>query len=449
MSEGTTRERRRGAPLDRVRRWTNADVTARELQLLALVVVLGLLIRVAYVLSTKGFVLTGDQVEYDAIGRAAADGKWFHTTFPYGVLHESAARPPGYMLFIGVLYTIFGAHPTGVMLIQTLFGPMVIVLVWLLARRLFDARVAAVAAVLAAVHPNLWQWEGRLYSEALALPLAVLLFVLVLDRPPTRRLAVWTGVVLGLSLLVRPTSVLFVPVIVAAFWTSGGGRVALRYGAYSLGVAVLCVIPWTVRNYALTNSFVPLSLQDMAVAGTFNPTSANDPTYPFAWRPYTERDKDIFGPQATNQLSERDLQEEMLRRAKDYIEDHPSSVAKAFFWNGIVRTWDLRSAGQVVLEAPFEGRNENVARAGLYLYWTLLVAAVAAVWRLRARRAVVVPILLGAVAGSVVFTVAAASRYRVPYEPAVVLLASTTIVALWDRYSGRRSASEPSAVTSN
>lgn len=433
-------ERTRTASVDRLRRWTGADVASREVTILAAIVLVGFVIRVIYVVASRGFLLAGDQAEYDAIGRAATDGHWFHTTFPYGQLHASAARPPGYMVFVGVVYTIFGPNQTRITLLQTLLGPAVIVLVWLLARRLFDARVATVAAVLAAVHPNLWQWEGRIYSEALALPLAVLLLVLVLDRVPTVRLSVAVGVVLGLSLLVRPTSVFFVPVVLAAAWVAAGWRPALRHTAAVLGVAVLCIAPWTIRNYALTDSFVPLSLQDMAVAGTFNDDAAHDHVYPYAWRPAVQRDLDIFSPDAPDKLSEADLHEEMLRRAEDYIEDHPSAVPKAFFWNGLVRTWDLRSPARVLDEARFEGRNHDVAAVGMVVYWVLLGAALIALWRLRGRRELVVPLLLGAAAMSVVFTVAAATRYRVPYEPVVVLLASSTIVWLWDEVRRRRAA---------
>jgi hypothetical protein len=243
------------------------------------------------------------------------------------------------------------------------------------------------------------------------------------------------------SLLVRPTSVFFVPVVLGAFWISSGGRAALRCTGGVLAVAVLCIAPWTIRNYALTDSFIPLSLQDMAVAGTFNPLSANDHDYPYAWRPVNPRDIDIFnGAATTNKLSEADLHEEMLSRARDYVEDHPGAVVEAFLWNGISRTWDLRTPETILNEVGFEGRDRNVAKAGMVVYWVLLAAALTALWRLRARRELVVPLLLGAAAASVVFTVAAATRYRVPYEPVVVLLASSTIVGLWDRFRPARPA---------
>jgi hypothetical protein len=139
-------------------------------------------------------------------------------------------------------------------------------------------------------------------------------------------------------------------------------------------------------------------------------------------------------------LPDGELHTEMMKRARVYSEDHPSSVLKAFWWNGIVRTWDLRPPHRVLDEVAFEGRNRDVATAGMLVYWGLLVAALVALWRLRERRELVVPLLLGAAAMSVVFTVAAATRYRVPYEPVVVLLASSTLVWLWDRVRDRRAA---------
>ncbi len=96
---------------------------------------------------------------------------------------------------------------TRALLVQTLISPFVIGGVWLLARRLFDHRVAVVAAAIAAFYPNMWQWEGRLYSEALALPLGVLILLLALERPATRKQGALVGVALGLAMLVRPTSV--------------------------------------------------------------------------------------------------------------------------------------------------------------------------------------------------------------------------------------------------
>jgi hypothetical protein len=78
-----------------------------------------------------------------------------------------------------------------------------------------------------------------------------------------------------------------------------------------------------------------------------------------------------------------------------------------------------------------------VAKVGMVIWWILLFAAIPALWLQRKRTALVVPVLAGAAAMSVVFTVAAATRYRLPFEPIVIVLACWSFVTLWDRVRGR------------
>jgi 4-amino-4-deoxy-L-arabinose transferase-like glycosyltransferase len=403
----------------------------------------GLAVRVIYVLATKDYALQGDQFEYNEIGRAAADGNWFWTPFPYGELHESVARPPGYMAWLGISYTVLGVSVTKALLLQSLIGPFVIFMVWLLGRRLFDARVAVLAGTFAAFYPNMWQWETRLYSESLALPLGALLLLIVLERPVTKRVAVAAGATMGVSMLVRPTQVFFFALILAAFWIGTGFKRGVALTALSVGVAALLILPWTIRNYEASDHFVPLSVQDAAVGGTFNQTAADDPVYPYAWRPTNPRDADITGFGAKRRLPDAELRDELQSRAFDFIKDNPDSVPKAFFWNGLTRTWDIRRPARILDEVKFEGRDRGVAKIGMVLYWVLLAGALTALWLQRRRRALVVPVLVGAAAMSVVFTVAAGTRYRLPFEPILVVLACSAFVALWDKVRAGRSAPTP------
>jgi hypothetical protein len=340
------------------------------------------------------------------------------------------------MAWIGVLYSVLGISVTKALLVQTLIGPVVIGLVWLLARRLFDWRVALLAAFAAATYPNMWQWETRLYSEALALPLGVLLMFLVIERPVTRKLAIGVGVTMGATLLIRPTGVFFFALVLAAFWVGTGFKRGVLMTALSIGVAALCIAPWTIRNYVVSDHFVPLSVQDAALGGTFNAESAGDPNFPYAWRPVPAVHADIIGPAATTRLGDAELRDELQSRAFDYIKDHPEAVPEAFFWNGITRTWDVRRPSNILIEVGFEGRDRRVAKVGLYGFWLLLAGALIALWRERRRTGLVVPVLTGAAAMSVVFSVAAGTRYRVPFEPMIVVLACSTVVALWDRFRG-------------
>lgn len=409
--------------LDRI---AGSAVSRRELRLLLAAMALGLAIRVAFVLLTREYTLGPDEIEYVAEGRFIEAGQWFWTTVPYGNPHAGFWKAPGYPAFVGVIFSTLGIGVTRLLLVQTLLGPLTIFLTWVLARRLFVSKpnVALGAALIFAVYPNAWQWETRVTAEALATPLTALALILVLARPPTARRAAVIGIVVGLGLLVRPTAFLLLAGVVAAYVVSAGWRRGGVLAAVSLAAAILVVAPWTIRNYNLTGGeVVPISVQDAAAYGTFNDDAANDADYPWAWRPRTTRDQDIL----TEPRSDADFRSALIGRAREYVLDNPASIPQAFFWNGLIRTWDLRSPSKVLFEAPFEGRSKPVAAVGLALYWVLIALAITTLWRQRARRELWAPVLALALATSIVFTVAAATRYRAPLEPLIVVLASASL----------------------
>ena len=435
-----------------VGRLAGGEVGRRELLLVLLAVALGLALRVAYVVATHDHTLAGDEPEYHLEGIRATQGRWFWTHLPFGIEHAGMWKAPAYPAFVGIVYSVLGVSVAKLLLLQTLLlGPIVIALSWLLARRLFDARVAVAAAFAAALYPHMWQWEGRLYAEALALPLGLVFLLLVLEQAPTARRAALVGVVMAASLLVRPSAFFFFAGAAVAWWMAVG----LRRGTLLLGlsvlVTVLLVAPWTARNHRVADDFIPISMQDAAAYGTFNDDAANDPRSPYAWRVRTRREADLFnGPP----IPDAEFREELQSRALDYVKEHPWSLAEAFFWNGLSRTWDVRRPAYAIDEVPFEGRNKAVSIAGIALYYALLVLALVALWRLRARRTLVLPLLAMALAASVVFTTIAATRYRLPLEPMIVILACTVLgrrPAGWllsNRYSGRRRERTPRSTSS-
>lgn len=397
------------------------DTRRERLQLLG-AMALGAAIVIAYILFVRSDALAGDQSEYDRGAKFFADGRPYWSETPFGVPHESMWKAPGYTTWMGVLYTVLGDSPTKVELIQALFlASLAVFLTWLLARRLFGGRVAIISAYIVAVFPLAWEFYGLLYPEALAIPLTLLVFYLFLDREPTIRLAVLLGLVLGVSLLVRPTSGFLFAGVAAAFILASGWRRGAGLTAISVAVALLVVAPWSIRNYIVTDGgFVPISVQDGAAYGTFNDESANDPVYPYAWRAILEDMPEVFEGKPVDDAT---LRSELQQEAFDYIADHPDSVPKAFFWNGLSRYWDVRNPARALDEVSFDGRSKMVTTIGLAMYYVLLPLALLGLWRLRRRKEIVIPLLVTALGASLVFTVVAATRYRAPLEPVIVVLA--------------------------
>jgi 4-amino-4-deoxy-L-arabinose transferase-like glycosyltransferase len=403
-----------------------AGIGRGELALLAGIALAGWLIRLAFVIATNGHQLQGDELEYHSEGQFIEQGHWFWTLAPTGEPHEGMWKTPVYPTFVGLLYKLLGPDYDRVLLVQTLIGPVTIVLAWVLARRLFGSRVALLSAAVVAVAPFAWQFEVRLLAEALVAPLTLLFLIVLLDREMTVRRAAAVGLVAGLIVLTRPSAIYLIPVFAVAFVVVAGIRRGAGLTAVAVAATVLVIAPWTIRNYEVSGAFVPLSIQDAAPYGTFNDDSANDPVHPWAWRIENRRDAPIL--RSAREIGDVEFRNRLRRNTIEYIKDHPSSVAEAFFWNGITRFWDLRRPQRVVDEARFNGRTRTLTAIGLAVYWVLLPLAVAGLWLARRRRAVALPLLALALSASVVFTAEGATRYRAPFEPIIAIVACSAAV---------------------
>jgi 4-amino-4-deoxy-L-arabinose transferase-like glycosyltransferase len=216
-----------------------------------------------------------------------------------------------------------------------LLGPVTIVLGFFLARRLFGAGAGVAAALVLAVYPFAWQYEVRLFSESLAVPLTIGVLLAVLDRRPTRRVVAATGLLLGAALLVRPSSLFLLPGVLVAWVVATGWRRGLTTTAAATGIAVLCVAPWTVRNAVVGDGFVPISIQSAALYCTFNDLAAGNEVFPYACQILTPGALEVLQTPRSDVAFADALQEQAL----DYIADNPLSVPQAFFWNGLSRLW--------------------------------------------------------------------------------------------------------------
>lgn len=389
---------------------------------------LGAAVVIAYAIATRHNDLAGDQKEYDLQGRFFTEGKFWWSTVVLYSPHPTAWKAPIYPVWVGLWYELLGAGASKIAIVQgLLLAPLTVFLTWLTARRWFGLQVAALSAFVIAVFPLSWEYIGLLYSEALATPLIILVLYLALRRePPSRLRAAGIGALIGVCLLVRPTSFFLFAGVFAAWVVATGWKRAILLTVVSGVCAVLVVVPWTIRNAVVLDGFVPISIQDAAAYGTFNDEAANDPDRPWLWRPTPLLQELRENPPSSEVEFRSDLQD----RAYEYISDHPSSVLKAFFWNGLSRLWDLRRPSQALFETPFEGRSRALGIVGLAMYYVLLPLALIGIWRSRARIELLAPLLAVALAMSVVYTIDSGTRYRAPVEPIIVILACSGLTLL-------------------
>ncbi len=405
-----------------------AAIPARERHLVLGAMALGFAAVAAYVLLTRSHALAGDEAEYHSYGVFFTEGNWWWSTTPFDIARPSAWKAPLYPLWVGALYTVVGDSPLRVELIQAaLLAPLTVGLAWALARRLFDPRVAVATAFVTALFPLAFEYFGLLFPEALAIPLTLAALLLFMSATPTTGRTVAVGALIGVGLLARPTSLFLLGGAAAAWIVAAGWRTGLGYALLAGVVAALVVAPWTIRNVVTDDvGFVPISVQDAAAYGTFNDTAAGDDEEPYRWRavyPGVAELLDLEHP-----VSDAKLRSRLQDAAVDYIREHPESIPKALYYNGITRFWDLRPPGDAVDEADFQGRSAAVRTVGLAIYYPLAALALLGLWQQRRRRELVVPLLTMALLATLAFTIVSGTRYRAPFEPLIAMLACSVLV---------------------
>jgi 4-amino-4-deoxy-L-arabinose transferase-like glycosyltransferase len=309
-------------------------LTARQRRWLVAILVLATALRLAWAIyaahTPRGI---HDPSLYDLYGVRIAQGHGY--TLPIG---PTAYYPPGYPISLGILYWIMFHTPipdhTPIMIAGSnlVYGVLTVLLVFELARRLFDNRTGLVAALLVAVYPNLVFHTAVALTETLFILLFIaLLLVLVSARwdgegdGVSRGRLVAAGVLLGLSALVRPISFLLLPALVVVWLVAGWGwRRSLARAALLAVVAIALIVPWTIRNAIVMNAFVPISTNagdDLCMSrqpgatGGFYLTDYCFGAYDGVPRPEYETLRDAY----------------TLRRAAAFVRDHPGREVVLWF----------------------------------------------------------------------------------------------------------------------
>ena len=188
----------------------------------------------------------------------------------------TAYYPIGYPAALGGVYALVKHTPIpdNFVLANAYFnvflGVATVGLLYGVGRRLFNVYVGLLAALWLAVFPNLIYHTSSFLTETLFnfLIMAALLVLLAPDwreRPLSRtRLAVF-GVMLGLSALVRPISLLFLPLLLIVWLATGiGWRRSLAQTGVALAAGVAVIMPWSIRNFVVMDApvFISTNLGD-------------------------------------------------------------------------------------------------------------------------------------------------------------------------------------------
>ena len=406
-------------------------------RVLLLIVLGAFALRVGYVMLAKRHEpVLGDQIYYNAQANTIARGHGF-TDFRDG--SQQAEHPPLTALALTPTSWVMerfdpgGSHLLAQRLTMTIFGAGVVLIIGLLGRAVAGDRAGLVAAAVAAVYPNLWINDGLVMSETLA-TLAVALAILLayrFIRHPRGTTAAWVGVACGLAMLARAELGLLLPLMVLPVALMLHALPFKRQlGLFLLAcVAALAVVsPWLIANLTRFDEPVLFSTNDgLTICGAnLHRTYYGEGTGLWAL------DCAAFPvPHGDRSVVSNALRSDGVRFIRDHLGRVPVVVAVR-----VARVWSLYAPGLMAHYNVNEGRDVEVSWAGFFAFWVLVPIAVVGGVQLRRRRVPITPL----VSQFVIVTVTAAAiygitRFRVPAEVSLVVLAAVAIDSWWGRRS--------------
>src|SRR5260370_13034370 len=392
---------------------------------------------------------------YDQLGANLAQGNGYRF---YPDTARTLMRAPGYPVFLAGLLLAFGSTFTAVKLANMLLAFATAGLMMRLARRISTNQVfLIVSPLLFLFHPATLIAESRGGVEIL-FTFFVMLFVLTLygalEDGNWWHYAV-TGAVLGLTVLVRSTPILFPFVLLVyllLFERHRSSSLAICKNVATIIVAMMVVLsPWIIRNYTLTRQFVPtasvLGISSHAAQYICTHYSENKPWVLLDREAAHERSKlaldrgypfkDVYYQGFYSTHDELKFSEYLARRVFAEYESAPLLCARCVSFN----LFDVWFAGK-----SWESTGMNILVQLPYM----ILAVIGIVACVRNNRFTVIgPFVLFIVyVVAVCVPILAQARYSVPLIPFLSVLASIAVVALREKSANSVSAA-PALVTAS
>jgi hypothetical protein len=421
-----------------------APPSRRFVSRLALVTLLGLAVRLAFVLLVRRHQqVWGDTYVYHWGARLLAEGHGFIEPLRYnafGVAKQSAAEPP---LFVGLLaaFSLVGlksflTHK----IICAFIGTCTVAAMGLLGREVGDQmwgerrgeRIGLLSAFVVAIYPNFWLHDRMVMSETLTLFLVTIAIWMAyrLWRAPSYRRGVAFAVAGTLAALVHPDSLMLlplatIPIAIGLRQWSWWRRIGL-VGVVG-ATAVLLVSPWVAYNFSRFEEPIFLSDgQDITMAVSNCDQAWHGEFRGFWYMPCASAVTPPPGDQSQEGVFWR-------KRALNYIGDHLDEVPGVLVAK-VGRVWGFyRPIQQWSLE-ELEGHDRWVAQIASGFYYVLMPFAIYGLVRIKRRGLPISPL----VAMAALVTIAAMitfgnTRYRAQAEVAIVTAAAVGIEAVWMR----------------
>jgi 4-amino-4-deoxy-L-arabinose transferase-like glycosyltransferase len=345
---------------------------------------------------------------------------------------------PVYPALVAEIFRIFGIHTPhaffAIVFLNILFSAATCVPLFYVGKRVGGLPVASGAAWLWAIYPNAiiipyeWVWDTSLA----ALLMATILWA-TLELADSQNLRAWCGYGLlwGFALMTNPSLGSVLPVLLgwAAYRAWKQGRLRLSRPALACGIAVLCCVPWTVRNYLAFHKFIPLRSNF-----PFELWLGNNEQFDEQTQVVPPADPERAEIRNYIHMGETAFMQDKWKKAVAFITTHPK-LELILYGRRIVATW-------TGMEKPIEGFRDAESPLVRLVLVTNTLAAIGALCGIlalaRSGNVYAFPLAAVPLVYPLIYYVTHTSlRYRHPIDPVTLLLAAVAVAAVFQKRRGR------------
>jgi 4-amino-4-deoxy-L-arabinose transferase-like glycosyltransferase len=357
--------------------------------------------------------------ETGRIARSIAEGRGFSspTDLDSG---PSAWTAPVYPYILAGVFKIWGIYTHAsawvILAFNSVWAALTCWTIFLIADRIFGAWVARMTAWTWAVFPYLLYWAVRVVWETsmttFLLTLVLWLTIRVSDDGSRRRIWLYLGLLWGLILLTNTSIVILLPFFLG--WVivrSVHRRRALIGAATCVSVVILCVVPWTIRNYRVFGRF--LFIRDNLALELYE---ANNDHSGGLWTRSEHPGNNPAAMKRMQELGEIGFMDEKKQEFQTFVREHPGEFVRFT----LERVWYFWAAPPQ--ETIVAGYDLWVARHVQFLLASLFAIAGLALMfaRKNAYRWLLAPFLL--IYPLPFYVVNPLPRYKHPIEPVMLML---------------------------
>ncbi len=369
------------------------------------------------------------------IAMALATGKGYSSPMRSDT-GATAWLAPVYPLMLAGIFCVFGVFTLhafyAAAALNIIFSAATCVPIYFAGRRIAGIGAASVAAWLWAVFPNAivipFQW---IWDTSLTALLAATILWATLALAESRRMGDWCGYgfLWGFTLLTNPAMGVAMPFLLG--WavyierrdvSVGGASGQFARPAAALAIAILCCVPWTVRNYAQFHRFIPLRSNF-----SFELWIGNNEVFDDRSPNVNARVTRYGEARRYGQLGETAFMKEKWRLASEFMRTHKGMEVRLTKWR-FMSFW----VGSFRPVEDFEKADSAWIRAIFALnLLTAIGGAIGIVMLWRKRSTDAFPAAVFVVAVPVVYYVTHASlRYRHPIDPILLVLTAIALTGV-------------------